>query len=96
MARRPRGGARGNAGGFGWTATGIELETLDGVRAAADHIPAALQRRRQEAHRDQVAPGHLPARVDRPERPGMPLGLPPLSDADHQLVLGWIELGMPE
>ena len=85
----------GNAGGFGWAATGIELQTYAGVVAAADRIPAALLRRRAEAARDVVAPGHAPGGVVRDEKPGMPLGLPPLSDDDLALVLGWIEQGMP-
>ena len=85
----------GNAGGFGWAATGIELQTREGVMAVADRIPDALLRRRHEAARDAVEPGQQPATVERPERPGMPLGLPPLSDEDTALVLGWIEQGMP-
>jgi len=86
----------GNGGGFGWDATGIELQTVEGVRAAADLIPDALLRRRQEAHRDVVQPGEQPAELTRPERPGMPLGLPPLTDDEIAMVLGWIEQGMPE
>lgn len=86
----------GNAGGFGWPATGIELQTRAGVAAVADRIPATLAARRAEVHRDVVAPGQRPPTVDRPERPGMPLGLPALSDADTALVLAWIAQGMPE
>jgi mono/diheme cytochrome c family protein len=85
----------GNAGGFGFAPTGIELETPEGVAAAADRIPAALLRRRSEAHRDVVSPGYAPNSLTRPEIPGMPLGLPPLPDEDISLVLGWIEQGMP-
>ena len=85
----------GNAGGFGWPETGIELETPAGVAAVADRIPDALLRRRQEAHRDAIDPGTKPATLTRPEKPGMPLGLPPLSDEDISLVLGWLEQGMP-
>lgn len=86
----------GNEGGFGWAATGIELQTRAGVMAVADRIPASLMRRRAEAHRDVVPAGHAPATVVRPERPGMPLGLPPLPDEDIALVLAWIAQGMPE
>ena len=86
----------GNAGGFGWAATGIELQTREGVMAVADRIPDALLRRRHEAARDVVLPGRRPATGTRPERPGMPLGLPPLDDADTALVLAWIAQGMPE
>lgn len=85
----------GNAGGFGWAETGIELQTYEGVVAVADKIPDALLRRVAEGHRDDVGVGLHPAAVERPERPGMPLGLPPLPDRDLALVLGWIEQGMP-
>ena len=86
----------GNAGGFGWKATGIELQTMDGIRAVADRIGPSLLRRRHEMRRDFVGPGIKPASLERPERPGMPLGLPPIPDEDISLVLGWIEQGMPE
>jgi cytochrome c2 len=86
----------GNAGGFGWNETGIQLETRAGVMAVADRIGDALARRRVEAARDVVAPGERPVRGHRTERPGMPLGLPPLPDEDVALVLGWIAQGMPE
>lgn len=91
------GGRRGpgNAGGFGWAETGVELQTWEGVVAVADRIPAALLRRRQEAARDVVAPGFAPAEGDRPSRPGMPLGLPPLTDEQTALVLAWIAQGTP-
>ena len=86
----------GNDGGFGWAATGIELETREGVMAVADQIPAALLRRRDEARRDVLRPGERPLHVVRPELPGMPLGLPPIDDEDTALVLAWIAQGMPE
>lgn len=86
----------GNAGGFGWPETGIHLQSRDGVAAVADRIGPALLRRRDEAARDTVRPGETPAHLTRPAKPGMPLGLPPLSDEDISLVLGWIEQGMPE
>lgn len=85
----------GNEGGFGWPASGLELQTYEGVVAAADRIPDALLRRRREAHRDAVGPGERPALLTRPEKPGMPLGLPPLPDEDLALVLGWIAQGSP-
>jgi hypothetical protein len=65
------------------------------VVAAADRIPAALRRRRQEAARDFVAVGEHALDLERPKRAGMPLGLPPMSDSDTALVLGWIQQGMP-
>jgi len=85
----------GNGGGFGYAATGIELQTYEGVVAVADRIPDALARRVAEGHRDHVAPGEAPAALERPAAPGMPLGLPPLSPEDRALVLGWIAQGMP-
>lgn len=85
----------GNAGGFGWPATGIDLETYEGVVAARSRIIDALVRRRAEGSRDAVAAGEQPAALTRPPRPGMPLGLPPLSDEDTALVLGWLEQGAP-
>lgn len=85
----------GNAGGFGWGATGIELQTVEGVIAVADRIPAVLLRRRHEARRDTVTQGQRPATTERAPRPGMPLGLPPIPDEDISLILGWIEQGMP-
>jgi len=85
----------GNDGGFGYPATGIELQTYEGVVAVADKLPRVLLERRAEAHRDVVSYGERPPTVARPERPGMPLGLPPIPDEDIALVLAWIEQGMP-
>jgi len=85
----------GNAGGFGYPATGIELQTYESVKAHQAQILAALDRRRAESARDTVAPGQAPASLARPDKPGMPLGLPALSDADHQLVVDWYAAGAP-
>ena len=85
----------GNAAGFGWAATGIELQTPEGVAAQAEAVAASMLRRRDEARRDHVGHGLVPAVVERPELPGMPLGLPAIPDEDIALVLGWIEQGMP-
>ncbi len=85
----------GNAGGFGFDETGIELETYEGVVSVAELIPDALARRLQEAPRDHVPAGARPLDLKRPHKPGMPLGLPPLPAEDHALVLGWIAQGMP-
>lgn len=86
----------GNGGGFGYAATGIELQTYEGVVAAKDLITDAILRRRTEGHRDFVHHGEQPAALTRPAKPGMPLGLPPLSDEDTALVLGWIAQGTPK
>lgn len=86
----------GNAGGFGFSETGIHLQSPDGIRPHADKIVPALLRRREEARRDTLAAGERPAELTRPERPGMPLGLPPLSDEEIGLVMAWIEQGLPE
>jgi cytochrome c2 len=83
----------GNAGGFGWPATGIELQTYESVRDHGPQIVAALLRRREEAARDVVRPGEAPAVIRRPEKPGMPLGLPPIPDADIALVEAWYAQG---
>ena len=85
----------GNAGGFGWQATGIALQTREQVAAMAEKIPDALARRREEAARDHVSAGFAPVEGVRPELPGMPLGLAPLSDEDTALVLAWIAQGCP-
>ncbi len=86
----------GNAGGFGYDSTGIELQTLEGVRTHAPAALDAMKRRRLEAHRDVVKAGERPAEVERPTRPGMPLGLPPIPDSDIALLEAWIAQGMPE
>ncbi len=86
----------GNAGGFGWPATGLELQTYDSVKANEHAIVAAMMRRRKEAARDHVAAGQRPAALQRPRAPGMPLGLPAIGDADLQLVLAWYAQGAPK
>jgi len=87
----------GNAGGFGYPPTGVELQTLEGVRAVgAEVLTRVLLDRRAEEHRDTVSYGEQPAELVRPERPGMPMGLPALPDSDIALVLAWVEQGMPE
>lgn len=85
----------GNAGGFGYPATGIDLESYEGVVAAKDRLAPALLRRRLEAQRDAVSPGTRAQVLTRPEKPGMPLGLPPIPDEDLAIVLAWIDQGCP-
>lgn len=86
----------GNAGGFGWPATGIQLQTRESVAAHAPAILAAMLRRREEQSRDLVGPGQFPRELQRPAMPGMPLGLPPIPDADIALVQAWMAQGCPE
>ena len=86
----------GNAGGFGWPATGIELQTYESVAANGDIIVAAIHRRRAEESRDHVGPGEVPATVVRPVLPGMPLGLPSLPAEDIALIEAWYQAGAPK
>lgn len=86
----------GNAGGFGYAETGVKLQSPADVCAVKDTIGTALLRRREEARRDNVSPGESPAPLTRHEKPGMPLGLPPLPDEDISLVLAYVEQGCPE
>lgn len=86
----------GRQGGFGWPAAGIQLQTAAGVRAVADRVVPALLRRRQEARRDHLRPGQRPAASHQVEKPGMPMGYPPLSDYQIALVSAWIAQGLPE
>lgn len=85
----------GNAGGFGWPETGIELQTYEGVVTHRDAILAALDRRLLEARRDCLTPGVAPASLPVPVKPGMPLGLPPLAAEDLALVKRWFAAGAP-
>lgn len=86
----------GNAGGFGWPATGIELQTRAGVVANGDAVLAAMRRRVDEATRESLLPGVAPAAAVAHDKPGMPLGLPPLSEADIAMVERWLAAGGPE
>lgn len=85
----------GNEGGFGWPATGIELQRYESVVAARDRVLAALDRKERETARDAVGPGQVPAATGRPERPGMPLGLPALDPRDVAMVRAWYAAGAP-
>ncbi len=85
----------GNAGGFGWAATGIELQTYEGVRKEQVRVLAALERRYAEEARDHVRPGQVPAATARPPRPGMPMGQPALPLEDYAMVKAWYAAGAP-
>lgn len=85
----------GNAGGFGWPATGIELQNYESVREHQAPILAALERRRHEAARDFVRPGEVPVAMATGDKPGMPLGLPPIPDEEIALIKAWYAQGAP-
>lgn len=86
----------GNGGGFGWPATGLELQTYGSVKANKDRILAALHRRGDEAVRDYVQSGEAPVSIVRPQLPGMPLGLPPIPPEDIAMVELWYRNGARE
>ncbi len=85
----------GNAGGFGWSATGIELQTYEEVVKEKTRVLAALERRYAEEARDHVAPGVVPSTAPRPAKPGMPMGQPALSAADFAMIKAWYAAGAP-
>lgn len=99
-------GGPGNTGGMGFTAIGLELSGYSAILRArvngesvtaspptgASLLVQALLRRRQEAS-DEAA-GRVPLQDAKAPR-GMPLGLPPLSLADIQLIDSWLQQGMP-
>lgn len=85
----------GNAGGFGWAPSGLELQTYESVKANAPRILAALYRRHGEEARDHVRPGESPAAVPRPALPGMPLGLPSIAGEDLAVIEAWVTQGCP-
>lgn len=100
-------GGPGNTGGLGWSGAGLDLETWAGIRrgvrtpdgrrlsiltARDGGEPPLVERLRRR--NDE----HLAERAGTPlstARPGMPLGLPPLSAADLQLVRSWLTQGAP-
>lgn len=89
-------GGPGNLGGYGWAATGIELQTAAGARRHQDAVLAAIDRRYAEEARDHVGPGEIPLGIERPALPGMPLGLPALPPEDVALVRAWYAAGAPD
>jgi hypothetical protein len=69
----------GNSGGFGFAPRGINLTDERGARAAAHLLGPALRARHLEASGQR-----------RPDAPrGMPLGLPPITPTQLQLVETW-------
>jgi len=102
-------GGPGNTGGLGYRGAGLDLESWSGIRRGA--LAASGQRRsilaarpgeeaplvarlrlrygehaRERSGADAVATGGAP---------GMPLGLPPLTPAQFQLVRSWVAQGAP-
>jgi mono/diheme cytochrome c family protein len=86
----------GRDGGFGWPGIAMHVQSPEGLRPVADRIVPALLRRRQEARRDRVSPGQVPAERVRDDRPGMPMAAPPLTDPQIARISAWIAQGMPE
>jgi cytochrome c2 len=99
-------GGPGNTGGMGFAASGLDLSNYSAilrarfrgvsVTASRGHDLPLLVRALQQRHEEAVAEEagvDVDAVVDDEVR-GMPLGLPPLSPAEIQLVRSWIEQGM--
>lgn len=82
-------GGPGNTGGFGYAGAGLDLGSRDAILAggATEGSPPLLVEAMVRRHRELAGqPG---------ERPGMPLGLPPMSPEKIQLVASWIDQGCP-
>ncbi len=97
-------GGPGNTGGFGFAARGINLSDYAGV--ASGHIDRAGKRRSlfsKSSYRDMpllvAALWARHAEVSGSPVPGirgMPLGLPPLSPKEIQLIESWVAQGRPQ
>lgn len=84
-------GGPGNTGGFGFEGRGIDLSSYDAIRASPELLEddgsglpllvGAMWRR------------HLEVAGITDERRGMPLGLPPMTLAEIQLVETWVAQG---
>lgn len=100
-------GGPGNTGGMGFAASGLDLSNYSAilrarfrgvsVTASRGHDVPLLVRALQQRHEEAVAEeaGVDVAAVVDDEVRGMPLGLPPLTPVEIQLVRSWIEQGMP-
>jgi mono/diheme cytochrome c family protein len=100
-------GGPGNTGGLGYRGAGLDLETWAGIQRGA--VDGSGQRRSiLTARTGQEAPlvarlrlrygEHARERSGSPApggTPGMPLGLPPLTPAQFQLVRSWVAQGAP-
>ena len=96
-------GGPGNTGGFGFKPRGLSLADYDGV--ASGYLDEHGERQSLFAAMPDGTPrlvASLLARRDEiagrknPALRGMPLGLPPLSPEDIQLVETWIAEGRPQ
>jgi cytochrome c1 len=96
-------GGPGNTGGFGFKPRGLSLADYEGV--ASGYVDDKGERRSVFALTSEGTPrlvSSLIARRDEiagysnPSMRGMPLGLPPLSPEEIQLVESWIAQGRPE
>ena len=103
-------GGPGNTGGLGYRGAGLDLESWAGIRRGALDArgrrvsildrprdggePLLLRRLRLRVaeHRAELAG---PGAVVSGGSPGMPLGLPPLSERDLALVERWLAAGAP-
>lgn len=95
-------GGPGNTGGFGFAARGLDLSSATGAASGAigdDGRRASIFRKQPDGTprllavllaRDAEVRGHPSAGLR-----GMPLGLPPLSAEQLQLVESWIAQGQP-
>lgn len=93
-------GGPGNTGGFGYEGAGLDLGSYEGIRRGAMRRPEASRDilARDESGEPRIV-AHLLARhremrgeLDSAHL-GMPLGLPPLSAEEIQLIKTWIEQG---
>lgn len=96
-------GGAGNTGGFGFPPRGVNLIDYTGV--ASGYLTADGERRSLFAPDDDGTPHLVRVLMARhrelagqpdPDVTGMPLGLPPLSLEDIQIVETWIAQGRPE
>jgi mono/diheme cytochrome c family protein len=102
-------GGPGNTGGLGYRGAGLDLESWTGIRRGA--LAASGQRRSILAARPGEEPplvARLRLRYGEHARersgakavavggtPGMPLGLPPLTPEQFQLIRSWVAQGAP-
>ena len=95
-------GGPGNTGGFGFKGKGIELATYEGVLSG--YLDAQRERRSLVEPENHQVPRLIRSLLARRDEEvgvvqkgilGMPLGLPPLSPEQLQLVRTWVQQGAP-